>query len=381
MEGFLKGLSDSLKVPPKCIERITCCFDYSILEKSFDTCFARFNLHEKTGDKCHYFVFWNDESTGSVMQYKLLRYSDAIYPRRFMEGQEHDFEGKIGKIVFTTPVKDPVTKEKFWQTKVAFKNDDGTERTEMFKDSAQLHAIKIFYSTLDSPLPTEKDFNVAQFYEKFDADKRAELKADIDGMVQKCHLDEAERTSWINLLSSIPAQASLVENVATFALPLPQIGSCFRVNRSRDLPIDNGVRAVDVVTHRKFTATSRQKLLKMQDQERDEKLLALKKGDFVVLQLGVTNCVQYPFSFVVAQVIEDVSSKDTTNAETLIHFQIFRPSTLNNLSSKMVPWIGDTKLPWKDDFARGLVKAIVQLQPQGRKLTATSRKMIENTFF
>jgi hypothetical protein len=47
----------------------------------------------------------------------------------------------------------------------------------------------------------------------------------------------------------------------------------------------------------------------------------------------------------------------------------------------MVPWIGDTKLPWKDDFARGLVKAIVQLQPQGRKLTATSQKMIENTFF
>ena len=121
------------------------------------------------------------------MQYKLLRYSDAIYPRRFMEGQEHGFEGKIGKIVFTTPVKDPVPKEKFWQTNVVFKNDDGTERTEMFKDPAQLHAIKIFYTTLDSPLPTEKDINVAQFFEKIDADKRAELKADIDGMIQKCH--------------------------------------------------------------------------------------------------------------------------------------------------------------------------------------------------
>ena len=115
------------------------------------------------------------------MQYKLLRYSDAINPRRFMEGQEHDFEGKIGKIVFTTPVKDPVTKAKFWQTKVVFKFDDGTERTEMFKDAAQLNAIKIFYTTLDGPLPTDnlKDFNVAQFYERIDANKRAELKADI----------------------------------------------------------------------------------------------------------------------------------------------------------------------------------------------------------
>ena len=91
VEAFVKGLNDSFKVPPKCIERVQYCFDYSIMANPFESHFARFNLHEKTGDKCHYFVLWNDKTKGPVLQHKLYRYSDALYPRVYMEGQEHVF--------------------------------------------------------------------------------------------------------------------------------------------------------------------------------------------------------------------------------------------------------------------------------------------------
>jgi hypothetical protein len=231
-----------------------------------------------------------------------------------MEGQEHNIDGKIAKVVLTKPIKDPVTKDKFWDTTVVFKRDYGTEHTQTFKDAAHLNAIKVFYPTLDSPIPTEKDFKVADFFENFDENKRAELESCIAGMMEKCDLDETERTSWKDLLASIPTHSSLVSNLAPFILPLPQSGSCYREKKSKTLPI--------VVTHQNFPTRSRQKVLKIHDQEMDLKLQALRKGDFVDLQVGVTNCLQYPFDFVVAQVIEDVSKKDTTNPETLINFQI-----------------------------------------------------------
>jgi hypothetical protein len=140
------------------------------------------------------------------------------------------------------------------------------------------------------------------------------------------------------------------------------------------LPIDLGTRKLDVVTHANFNSRERQKtnLAQEIEHQKQTKMESLKKGDFVVLQVGVTNCAAYPFNFVIAQVIEDVSCKDTTNPDTLIQFQIFRPTTINNLSSKMIPWIGDTNQAWKDEFERGHVKAVVQLQPQGKILTAQS---------
>jgi hypothetical protein len=75
--------------------------------------------------------------------------------------------------------------------------------------------------------------------------------------------------------------------------------------------------------------------------------------------------------------------KDTTNPDTKILFQLYRPSTITKIESKMVPcnWIGDNNQYWREEFDRSHVKAIVQLQTQGKKLTANSRKMIENALF
>jgi hypothetical protein len=150
------------------------------------------------------------------------------------------------------------------------------------------------------------------------------------------------------------------------------------------LPIDDGVRDVDVVTHRRFTSTNRNKAMKVSNQEKDLKggaLEPLKMGDFVVLQVSVENCPAYTFDHVIAQVIEDCSLLDTTHPETPIHFQIFRPATLTNISSKLLPWIGDKNKPWKDRFSRGLVKALVQVQVKEKKVTAKSLTLIKDKFF
>jgi hypothetical protein len=49
------------------------------------------------------------------MQYKLFRYSNAVYPRKYMESQEHVFAGfGLRKVLSTQLEKDPIGKEKFW---------------------------------------------------------------------------------------------------------------------------------------------------------------------------------------------------------------------------------------------------------------------------
>jgi hypothetical protein len=381
--AFLKGLSDSFKKPPKCIERIEYCFDYSLVEEMFDRSFARFNLHEKTKDKIHYFVFWNDQQKGPVLQYKIYRYSKLLYPRKYMESEEHAFDDfGPAKVISTDPFRDPLSKEKFWNTQIVYKKEDGTEEKATIKRPANLDAIQIFYPDLH-PLPSPKHFQLAAFYEKFDDAKRAELQSNIESMMEKCELSELDRNDWRTVLP-IPNQvADLKENAVPFALPAPQTVSCVRQQKVLTLPVDTGFRKVDVVTHAAFRASARKRTEKAQEQELHQNgpLESLKKGDFVVLQVGITNCKEYPFDFVIAQVIADCSNIDTKNAETPIRFQVYRPSTLDNLASKMVPWIGDDNHTWKDEFTRGHVKALVQLQPQGKKLTANSRKMIEDTFF
>ena len=53
------------------------------------------------------------------MQYKLFRYSEALYPRPYqLNSQYGSPEFGEGKVIASTPVKDSVTHEKFWSTKV-----------------------------------------------------------------------------------------------------------------------------------------------------------------------------------------------------------------------------------------------------------------------
>jgi hypothetical protein len=144
------------------------------------------------------------------------------------------------------------------------------------------------------------------------------------------------------------------------------------------LPTDSGLRPIDVVTHQNFAAPARMRSLK--SAEDPNRLRAIGKGDFVVLQISVTNCASYAWNFVVGQVICDVQDLDTTDPETVMEFQIFRPATMNKLDSKFVPWMGDTNELWKGTFSRGHVKALVDMQVKGKKLTSKSQKLIQEIF-
>jgi hypothetical protein len=221
----------------------------------FDPNFARFNLNEKTSDKCHYYLFWNDKDKGPVMQYKLYRYSNLLYPRKYMESQQHHFEEYgLGMVVSTKPIKDPLTKEKFWETEVVFKNEDGTERKQLFKRPTYLDAIQLFY-VVENPLPTEESFGVADFYQKIDEKKREELHSNIAMMIEKCSLSDSEKSSWKDLLESIPQQVSCVKDRQAFCLPEKQIICCYRAEKTSDIQFDTGIRQVGVVVHSKISTT------------------------------------------------------------------------------------------------------------------------------
>ena len=51
---------------------------------------VRFAVPEKTGDNVHYFLFKKDNKGNAVLQYKMKRYSFAMWPRKYYEGQSFE---------------------------------------------------------------------------------------------------------------------------------------------------------------------------------------------------------------------------------------------------------------------------------------------------
>jgi len=295
-----------------------------------------------------------------------------------MEGLEYNFEGfGSGTVISTIPERDAVTKEKFWLTEVLFvKKEEQTEYKHVFKFSAS--SIQMFYPTVANPLPALENFVPARFDEKFSVDVKEALVVNIRQMMHKCSFSEEEALDWETFLSRIPNDINDII-AEPFLLPCPQNGSYSRHSSKEAPQVDYGLRPVDIVTHKDFCGSSRIKVFGAQQDI--QKLQPLEKGEFVVLQLSVTNCPQYQWDFVVAQVIGDVSGLDTTDADSQLQLQIYRPSTLNKLDSKFIQWVGDTNQPWKGFFSRGHVKAIVERQVQGKKLTRKSQKLIKDIFF
>jgi hypothetical protein len=384
ISAFILGLLSCSKIPPKCVEQIEYCYDCSILEPFVDKDLGRFNLKEYTGDKCHYFILWKDSTKGAVMQYKIYRYTQALYPRKYLPNHQYDFpEFGVGKVISTAPERDFISHEKFWVTKVAFFNPDGTEFEHVFHFPANENAIQIFTKS-DSELPSEEHFKIAEFHPDF-ATERIEIENTVHRTILKCNFTPEEKNDWVKFFEAMPIHHTNIQRALPFVLPARKNdGKSVLYSRHRrptQLAVDDGVREVDVMTHRQFTNTKRTKALKLAAQQSSDALEQLKAGDFVVLQVTVSNCNAYPFNFVIAQVNGDVSQLDTTNPETLVPFQIYRPATLSNLNSKLMHWIGDTNKPWRDKFPRGLVKALVQVQVKGKKLTSKSLELIKDKFF
>jgi hypothetical protein len=89
--GFIRACTKAFiseKSKPKCIEQILSCYDTGPLVEFIDPSFARFDLDESTGDKVHYFGFRRNSKRRAVVQYKLKRYADALFPRQYDVGSE-----------------------------------------------------------------------------------------------------------------------------------------------------------------------------------------------------------------------------------------------------------------------------------------------------
>lgn len=87
---------------------------------------------------------------------------------------------------------------------------------------------------------------------------------------------------------------------------------------------------------------------------------------------------EYPYDFVVAEIQQDIRDLDTTNAETVFEIQVYCFASLGNLASRLFPWkgAGGGGL-WKENITRSMVKAILQVQKKGKRLTPASIRLLQ----
>ena len=114
----------------------------------------------------------------------------------------------------------------------------------------------------------------------------------------------------------------------------------------------------------------------------------VKQGDIVVLDIDVPeNAPWYILNFLIGEITNDVSGKDTTKESTMLEIQILHPAGAADatvekaLQKKFLPWRGDDNKLYKLSLERKHVKAVVELTPLGTKLTKKSLKLIQNKFF
>jgi hypothetical protein len=119
----------------RCVEQIKCTFDTRCLVDLSDQELARFSLPEKTGDNVHHFVL-RLRNGRATMQYKLKRYSVALWPRKYNPGQTYlSKRYGSGVVMNCEPRRDEVTKEKYWDNTVKFVAHD--DEVVFYKQSKQ----------------------------------------------------------------------------------------------------------------------------------------------------------------------------------------------------------------------------------------------------
>lgn len=378
---FVKALSSAFTTPgciPKCIEEVSHCYDTSTLLNALDPYLARFNLNECTGDKVHYFVFRRNTSGKATAQYKLRRYSDALYPRKYNVGDNFVTElNDVGQVIDSKPAKDPFTKEKFWLTTVKF---CGSDVLETFRLPANDCSILMFPH--DEDIPTS--FQLADFAGSVD-ESLGDQKNGINNILAKLEFAEKKPVivqQWKDFWESRKDAVDLIDEPAPFLLPPPQTHSPKTSVQQLPIQIDDGVRKVDIVTYAQFTESRRKKAIRtVGSQIPEDQLDELQQGAFLVINLVPDNSPWYQHPFLIGQLINDVSAMDTTNADTDLQVQIYLPSDKNSLHKKFIKWQGDDGHYWVRSIKRGHVKGIVEFTKKGKKLTKPSLDLISSIHF
>jgi hypothetical protein len=389
--AFIKALSSCYKkekCQPKCVEQIHFVHDVRELLQILDQHLARFDLDEQSNDKVHHFVFERNSDGKCVMHYKLKRYSEALYPREYNVGDNYELEGRdLGQVIKTRPFKDAVSKIKYWEYTVRSQDPNGAITNQTFVHPAKDAQIVMFPGIVELPSPDA--FPIADFATDFQntLDNQKEgVKTVFDKMqLYETYCEEWEW--WQNFWSQIPAdtiQASTM-HPRPFWIP-PQTRDMSRAQQPLHrmvLAVDDGVRDIDVVTHSQFKPSARQKALRICETQvisgtRFDKLF---KGNFVVANLVPENSNWYPWQFVIAEIITDVSTLDTEQPETQFQVQVYRPTGRKiDLTKKFIHWIGDDNQSWRPIIERGMIRGIVDMHHKSKTLYKKLSK-IDSIFY
>ena len=393
IQALLHGCFKTEKCIPKCVEQVECCYDTKPLYDLLDKQLHRFDLHESTNDKVHHFIFRRNETGKCVMQYKLKRYSNAIYPRKYPSlGSKHESsEHGSGSVVNFEAMRDE-NKHKYWKYTIMYEKANGATIEEIFTQPARQTCIVMFPDGPNGASSFPTHFELAPFH----ADHSTTIidqKASIAAIFQKLNLSEThahELQWWDQFFSDIPAEPAMARTIQPFKMPKARSEAIIsQVTRNVLLPIDNGIRDVDVVTHSNFTPTMRRKANLLAESQilAANRLDELKQGFFVVVNVKPMdkdgNDLQwYPWQYVIAEIDTDVSQLDTTQEKTEFQVQVYRPSgnTLS-LDKKFIKWQGGDNHYWRPTIERGTVKAVVELHRSSKKLTKKFKEIILSLFF
>ena len=391
---FTQALKDSFKKDgskPKCIEQILYCYNTLPLKDLCDDFLARFALPEKSGDNIHYFLFRRDSHGKCVMQYKLKRYSNAMWPRKYNPGQLYNHsENGVGTVIACDPFKDPVSKQKYWKNTVRFTRADGSHEEIIIKTNAAKQTITVFPSVASGidTLPTK--FTVADYigtFQEIMTDQKHGVLSIIDKLDLSSTNPEAVH-SWTEFWNTFPeGNKCPAELLDLFSLPKVQSHETHLLNKRKHqgAHIDDGNRPIGVVSYKKFKKADRLQAKRQYENlvQQTEELQSLKGGDIVVIvdsELHPNNPT-YRFPFLVAEITDrNIGYLDTKLPDTEIMVQILRPTDLVTLTKKFLKWQGDDNSYWQPHIRRSAVKLIVELTPRGRKLAAHSLQDISNMF-
>ena len=380
---LVDALQTCFKTPgciPRCIEQIQFCFDTQILsEKFLDPHFARFDLDEKTSNKTHYMKLTRNKQGKAVLQYKLKRYCDALYPRKFSVHDEFhcDKLGK-GRVIEVQPMKDALTKIKYWNYTVVF-GSTNSSTTEIFQLPSDESTILMFPNSNPCDLP--RSFPLAPFKGSVE-ETLGEQKKGVDSILRKLEFDQeypAQSKNWQNFWNAIPndIESLPIAQLPHFSVPNQQLEPLKAPQKPFSLHIDDGVRAVEPVQHSNFKASHRKR--KMRDFESSiERVDPLKQGEIVVVNLVPQESPWYTLPFVIAEIEKDISDLDTTDPDCQFEVQVYRTKDKkNSLSKAFVKWQGEDNVYWKPTIERGMVLSTVSFRPKSKKLSLESLQFIQ----
>jgi hypothetical protein len=372
-----------LKTPgciPRCIEQIQFCFDTQILSAKFlDAHLARYDLDEGTSDKTHYLKLTRDKQGKAILQYKLKRYCDALYPRKFSVHDEFhcDKLGK-GRVMDAHPQKDPITKLKYWNYNVLFSTAE-TSINELFQLPADESTIVMFPDCNPCDLP--RSFPPAPFKGSVE-ETLGEQKKGVESILRKLAYDQEypkQSQHWQNFWNAVPhdIDSLCVTQLPLFGIPNQQLAPAKAPKKPIVLRIDDGIRAVEPVQHSNFKASCRKR--KVRDLEASiERVDPLKQGEIVVVNLVPEKSSWYTLPFVIAEIEKDISHLNTTDPDCQFEVQVYRPKDKkNSLNKPFVKWQGEDNVFWKPTIERGMVLSTVSFRPKSKKLSLESLKFIQ----